>query len=81
MVDVRSTAVSQLRRGALEYTRRGVIAAHDVVQACNTALMLLYANLLDLRNIFDIFKLIIDSEGRIFVPRIGAIKFREQRAG
>src|SRR4051794_13699361 len=50
----------QVRRGALEYTRRGVIAAHDVVQACNTALMLLHANLLDLRNIFDIFKLIID---------------------
>ena len=55
----------QVRRGALEYTRRGVIAAHDVVQACNTALMLLYANLLDLRNIFDIFKLVIDSEGEM----------------
>jgi hypothetical protein len=36
-----------------------------VVQACNTALMLLYANLLDLRNIFDIFKLIIDTEGEM----------------
>lgn len=55
----------QVRRGALEYTRRGVIAAHDVVQACNTALMLLAANLLDLRNVFDIFKLVIDSEGEM----------------
>jgi len=55
----------QIRRGAIEYTRRGVIAAHDVVQACNTALMLLNANLLDLRNIFDIFKLIIDTEGEL----------------
>ena len=55
----------QVRRGAIEYTRRGVIAAHDVVQACNTALMLLHANLLDLRNIFDIFKLIIDTEGEL----------------
>jgi hypothetical protein len=55
----------QVRRGALEYTRRGVIAAHDVVQTCNTALMLLYANLLDLRNIFDIFRLVIDSEGEL----------------
>jgi hypothetical protein len=54
-----------IRRGALEYTRRGVIAAHDVVQACNTALMLLYANLLDLRNIFDIFRLIVDCEGEL----------------
>lgn len=55
----------QIRRGALEYARRGVIAAHDVVQACNTALMLLYANLLDLRNIFDIFRLVIDTEGEL----------------
>ncbi|NVB81632.1 MAG: hypothetical protein HOV81_24775 [Kofleriaceae bacterium] len=55
----------QVRRGALEYTRRGVIAAHDVVQACNTALMLLYANLIDLRNVFDIFKLIIETEGEM----------------
>lgn len=55
----------QVRRGALEYTRRGVIAAHDVVQACNTALMLLAANMLDLRNIFEIFKLIIDTEGEM----------------
>src|SRR3954469_135608 len=59
------TVLFAIRRGALEYTRRGVIAAHDVVQACNTALMLLYANLLDLRNIFDIFKLVIDSEGEM----------------
>jgi hypothetical protein len=55
----------QVRRGALEYTRRGVIAAHDVVQASNTALMLLYANLIDLRNVFDIFKLIIETEGEM----------------
>src|SRR4051812_14781577 len=55
----------QIRRGALEYTRRGVIAGHDVVQATNTALMLLYANQLDLRNIFDVFKLVIDSEGEL----------------
>ncbi|MBA3462139.1 MAG: hypothetical protein H0T46_19420 [Deltaproteobacteria bacterium] len=55
----------QVRKGALEYTRRGVIAGHNVVQACNTSLMLLYANQLDLRNIFDVFKLIIDSEGEL----------------
>ncbi|HEY6178137.1 MAG TPA: hypothetical protein VIX73_26960, partial [Kofleriaceae bacterium] len=59
------TLLGQVRRGALEYTRRGVIAAHDVVQACNTALMLMFANMLDLRNIFDVFKLVIDSEGEL----------------
>src|SRR5205823_1117579 len=45
----------QVRRGAIEYSRRGVITAHDVIQACNTALMLMAANMLDLRNIFDVF--------------------------
>jgi hypothetical protein len=55
----------QLRRAALEYTRRGVIAGHDVVQGCNTTLMLLYANLVDLRNVFDIWRLIIDAEGEL----------------
>jgi hypothetical protein len=55
----------QVRRGALEYTRRGVIAAHDVVQASNTALMMLYANLIDLRNVFDIWRLVIDCQGEL----------------
>ncbi|HLL21659.1 MAG TPA: hypothetical protein VK427_05995, partial [Kofleriaceae bacterium] len=59
------TLLWQVRRGALEYTRRGVIAAHDVVQACNTALMLLYANLLDIKNIFDVWRLIIDCQGEL----------------
>lgn len=57
--------LNQVRRGALEYTRRGVVSAHDVVQACNTALMLMYANLLDLKNVFDVFKLIIETEGEM----------------
>jgi hypothetical protein len=55
----------QVRRTAIEYTRRGVIAAHDVVQGCNSALMLMHANLVDLRNVFDIFKLIVDTEGEL----------------
>jgi hypothetical protein len=80
------TLLNQVRRGALEYTRRGVIAAHDVVQASNTALMLMFANLLDLRNVFDIFKLIIECEGELALdvdvhhPTIAAKKeFSEYR--
>ena len=57
--------LNQVRRGALEYSRRGVITAHDVVQACNTALMMVFANLVDLRNVFDIFRLIIETEGEM----------------
>ncbi len=55
----------QVRKAAIEYTRRGVISAHDVVQACNTALMLVHSNLLDLRNLFEIFKLIVDTEAEL----------------
>ena len=58
-------AVDQIRRAGIEYMRRGVVGAHDVLQACNTALMLLYANLLDLRNVFDIFRLVVDTEGEL----------------
>jgi hypothetical protein len=54
-----------VRKVAIEYTRRGAVAAHDVVQSCNTALMLMYANLVDFRNVFDMFKLIVDTEGEL----------------
>ncbi|HEY4176973.1 MAG TPA: hypothetical protein VGM90_09090, partial [Kofleriaceae bacterium] len=57
--------LNTVRKGALEYTRRGVIAGHDVVQATNTALMLMYANQLDLKNVFDVFRLVVDSEGEM----------------
>ncbi len=59
------TLLLQVRRTSIEYTRRGVVAGHDLVQACNTALMLMYANLVDLRNVFKIWNLIVDSEGEL----------------
>ncbi|HEY1813130.1 MAG TPA: hypothetical protein VGG74_12355 [Kofleriaceae bacterium] len=59
------TLLNQVRRAGIEYTRRGVLGGHDVVQASNTALMLLYANLVDLRNVFDIFRLVVDTEGEL----------------
>ncbi|MCE9573714.1 MAG: hypothetical protein K8W52_11215 [Deltaproteobacteria bacterium] len=55
----------QVRKGALEYARRGVISAHDVVQATNTAIMLNSTNLVDFRNVFDIFHLIVECEGEM----------------
>src|SRR5262249_53515102 len=54
-----------IRRGAIEYSRRGVISAHDVIQATNTALMMMYGNMLDLKNVFDVFKLIVEAEGEL----------------
>ena len=59
------TLLGQIRRAGIEYTRRGVVGGHDVVQACNTALMLVYANLVDLRNVFDMFRLVVDCEGEL----------------
>jgi hypothetical protein len=55
----------QIRKAALEYTRRGVVGAHDVVQAVNTALMLNSTSMIDMRNVFDIFHLIVESEGEM----------------
>jgi hypothetical protein len=55
----------QLRRTFLEYSRRQVITAHDILQATSTALMLDSTNLVDLRNVFDIFNLIVESQGEL----------------
>jgi hypothetical protein len=55
----------QIRRGAIEYTRRGVVSAHDVVGATNAALMLNASNQIDLRNMFDIFRLVIEAQGEL----------------
>lgn len=78
--------LQQVRRGALEYTRRGVVAAHDVVNACNTALMLQAVGLVDLHSVFDIFRLIVETQGEMSLdvdvhhPLIGAKKeFSEYR--
>ena len=46
-----------------------MIGAHDVVQATNCALMLNSTNMVDMRNVFDIFHLIVESEGGASVGR------------
>jgi hypothetical protein len=55
----------QLRRAFLEYARRQVITAHGVVQASSTAIMLASSNLVDLRNVFDIFYLVVEAEAEV----------------
>jgi hypothetical protein len=59
------TVLWHLRRVFLEYTRRQVITAHDILNATNTALMLNASNAVDMRNVFQIFYLIVESEGEI----------------
>ncbi len=59
------TVLWSLRKQFLEYTRRGVISGHDVVQGANTALMMASSNQVDLRNVFDVFYLIVEGEGEL----------------
>ena len=75
-----------IRKGALEYARRGVLTAHDVIQAVNTALMLMSVGLIDQRSVFDIFNLLVDAQGELALdvdvhhPTIAAKKeFAEYR--
>jgi hypothetical protein len=55
----------QLRRVFVQFTRRGVVSAHDILQSTHSALMLNASNLVDLRNVFDIFYLVVESEGEL----------------
>ena len=55
----------QLRRVFVQYARSGVISSHDVLQATHTTLMMSSSNLVDLSNVFDIFYLIVESEGEM----------------
>ena len=55
----------QLRKASLEYARHQVISARDIVQGTNTALMLASSHSIDLRNVFDVFYLLVESEGEL----------------
>ncbi len=54
-----------IRRTFLQYSRRQVVCAHDILQATHTALMLNASNSVDMRNVFEIFYLIVESEGEL----------------
>src|SRR4029450_5240119 len=81
-----ATLLNQLRKSSVEYSRRGVISAHDVVQASSTAMMLMSVGLIDLPSVFEIFDLLVDSQGEMVLdidvhhPTIAAKKeFSEYR--
>jgi hypothetical protein len=80
------TLLMQIRKGAIEYSRRGVLTGHDLVQASSTALMLMSVGLIDLASVFEIFDLLVDSQGEMVLdvdvhhPTIAAKKeFSEYR--
>lgn len=59
------TAIQQARRVFREYTRHGVLFGHDALQANNTAAMLHAGELIDMRNVFEIFSVIVEAESEI----------------
>jgi len=54
-----------LRKAALEYARRNVISALSITQSTNSALMMNSSNMVDMRNVFDVFHLLVESEGEL----------------
>ncbi|WP_428268834.1 hypothetical protein [Haliangium sp.] len=55
----------QIRKTFIEYSRRQVLCSHTILQGTNTALMLNASNMVDMRNVFEIFHLIVESEGEL----------------
>jgi len=54
-----------VRKTFLEYSRRQITTAQTVLNAAQTALMLNATNMIDMRNVFDIFYLIVEGEGEL----------------
>jgi hypothetical protein len=54
-----------LRKSSVEYSRRNVVSAHDITQSANTAIMMNATNMVDLRNVFDVFHLLVETEGEL----------------
>ncbi|MEZ4368348.1 MAG: hypothetical protein R2939_19025 [Kofleriaceae bacterium] len=76
----------QIRRGATEYARRDVVSAHDVIQAANSALMLMACGLVDQKSSLEVFSIIIEAQAELALdvdvhhPTIAAKKeFSEYR--
>ncbi|HET6614062.1 MAG TPA: hypothetical protein VFG83_18815 [Kofleriaceae bacterium] len=59
------TVLWNLRRMSLEYARRQVISAHDVLCTVNTALMFAASRTIDLTNVFAMFHLIVEGQGEL----------------
>jgi hypothetical protein len=57
--------LGQLRRGGIDYARRGVVAAHAVASAGAMALMLSSADLVTPRNAATLLRLIADAEAEM----------------
>jgi hypothetical protein len=54
--------LTAIRRAAAEYARRNIQGGHDVLQTANAAQMLAHCDQVDMRNIFEVFSIIVDTQ-------------------
>jgi hypothetical protein len=53
--------LAQIRRAAAEYARRNIQGGHDVLQSANSASMLVACDMVDMRNIFEVFLILVET--------------------
>jgi hypothetical protein len=54
--------LTAIRRAAAEYSRRNIAGGHDVLQAANAASMLVACDMVDMRNIFEVMSIVVDTQ-------------------
>src|SRR5262249_24940592 len=72
--------LTAIRRAAAEYSRRNIQGGHDLLLTANAAAMLVACDLVDMKNIFEIFMIIAETEAEFAIdvdvnhPNLGAKK-------
>src|SRR5262249_49320812 len=56
------TTLTAIRRAASEYSRHNIQGGHDVLLTANAATMLVLCDMVDMRNIFDIMSIVVDTQ-------------------
>src|SRR5215471_16423134 len=59
--------LQNMRRAAAEYARRNISGGHDVLAACNAALMLVHCDIVDICNVFDVFVILADTQAEFAI--------------
>src|SRR5262249_13162512 len=59
------TALMAVRKYAVEFARAGVQWGHDVYEVASAAQMLAACDLIDMRNIFDVVGIVVDTEAEL----------------
>jgi hypothetical protein len=54
--------IQAIRKYAGQFAMRGVVSGYEVLNAANSAQMLTACDMIDMRNIFDVFSVVVDTE-------------------